>query len=373
MASSLPALVQIVFTFLAYGYFPFFQALLLSAALDLVLRSFVVLLSLLLKACLVPGGLRAGTFAVYSAYYWKWWLVTRLQTTAVNEWSNLLMETPLMPVLYRLLGARIGSGCVLDGDISDPDLVTLGDGCVLSRASQIACHDIGNGEIRLAPVELGDKVCVGAEAFVTAGSVLPASTIVKPLSAAHSETAANTAANGPAQNGAGGAATWRCRDGDLELNAEQAHWARAELSPETVAGLTRAMLGKLLPGAARTAHLSGTQCALRIGLGIPLLIVLQEVVYYPVYVIMDELYQLNWGPVPMLVVLAWLMTFLYSECYFVLVVLCKRLILRLAHEGTVPTGELGRFRFWLLERMTSTQPFQDAMVRSRLALRSPTC
>ena len=41
-----------------------------------------------------------------------------------------------------------------------------------------------------------------------------------------------------------------CSDGELPLRFQQAQWLRRELTAETVAGLTREMLGKLLPGGA---------------------------------------------------------------------------------------------------------------------------
>ena len=45
-----------------------------------------------------------------------------------------------------------------------------------------------------------------------------------------------------------GADVARCSDGVLPLRFQQAQWLQRELTAETVAGLTREMLGKLLPG-----------------------------------------------------------------------------------------------------------------------------
>ena len=257
-----------------------------------------------------------GAYPVYSFTYWRWWLIRGLQDSALSRFEELGEETPLMPLLYRLLGARIGAGCVIDGKITDPDLVQLGSGVVLGRESTVACHHVSRGLLVLQPVTLHEGCRIGERSYVTPGTVLLADTIVHPMSTT------DELGPGPRPEEGGG--------------------------EESVP----------LRGSFRN---SCAQSCLRLCVGAPLLVILEHLAFYPVYLVVQALHAAPVGELTVLVVTAWLSTFVYTETYFLAVVLLKWTVIRFSHVGTRSTTELGKFRYWLLERLTCSQPFKHAM------------
>ena len=53
---------------------------------------------------LIIGRYKPGAYPLWGSYYIRWWLATRLQALSG---AGLFLGTPLMPVFYRLMGARV--------------------------------------------------------------------------------------------------------------------------------------------------------------------------------------------------------------------------------------------------------------------------
>ncbi|RBY79429.1 peptide synthetase [Blastococcus sp. TF02-09] len=91
--------------------------------------------------------------------YWK--LVSR---------PDLLNGTPFKPLLWRLLGVRIGRRVFDDGcGMPERTLVTVGDFCTLNAGSTIQCHSQEDGGFKSDHITIGSGVTVGVGSWVHYG------------------------------------------------------------------------------------------------------------------------------------------------------------------------------------------------------------
>ena len=121
---------------------------------------------------LLIGKWRADVIPVWSLSYYRFWLVkTLVQMSPVRAIGG----APLYNVYLRLLGASIGEDVVILSK-SLPvctDLLTIGDGTILSEDTQIPTYRAEGGYIETGPVTLGCDVFVGE------GSVLDIDTVME--------------------------------------------------------------------------------------------------------------------------------------------------------------------------------------------------
>ncbi|WP_219908073.1 Pls/PosA family non-ribosomal peptide synthetase [Enhygromyxa salina] len=139
-------------------------ALSLGAAMG-ILVALVVLgypmvlgLSIALKWVIV-GRYRAGAYPMWGLYYFRFWLATRVQAMSG---VGLLAGTPVMNLYYRLMGAKVGRGCILDTDhCAIYDLVTIGDETSVGAQTQLPGYRIEDGLLILGRVDIGSRCFVG--------------------------------------------------------------------------------------------------------------------------------------------------------------------------------------------------------------------
>lgn len=155
-------------------------ALALAGSTFLVLPPVIILFSILVKWAVI-GRFKPGDYPLWGAYYFRWWLVRRVLDVIPTQY---LAGTPLMAIYYRLLGARIGKGAFIDlRQIDAPDLVTIGDGVVVSEGVLLATTSVERGLLRIGPVEIGDHAILGSVTVVGRGARVGAGSVLEDLSA----------------------------------------------------------------------------------------------------------------------------------------------------------------------------------------------
>lgn len=80
-----------------------------------------------------------------------------------------LVPVPLTPLLYRLLGARLGKNTYTAGAILDAWFVSIGDNCILGLESVIIPHVHQTQTLAHQRIVIGDNVTIGARAMIMAG------------------------------------------------------------------------------------------------------------------------------------------------------------------------------------------------------------
>ncbi|WP_444696874.1 Pls/PosA family non-ribosomal peptide synthetase [Kocuria turfanensis] len=94
--------------------------------------------------------------------YWKLQIQARRMT--------MLNGTPFKPLVWRLLGVRIGSRVFDDGcSIPERSLVTIGSRCTLNTGTNLQCHSQEDGMFKSDHDVVGDDVTLGVGALVHYG------------------------------------------------------------------------------------------------------------------------------------------------------------------------------------------------------------
>jgi non-ribosomal peptide synthetase-like protein len=144
-------------------------ALAASAGVLLVLNPLLFLLSILAKWVLL-GRVRPGVHRLWGFYHWRWWLATRIQAATPTAF---LVGSPMYRLYLRLMGARIGrhthfaSDCLLGFD-----LLSVGDDTCIGVDARLEAYTIEGGHLRLGPIAVGARCCVGARAVLALDSRL---------------------------------------------------------------------------------------------------------------------------------------------------------------------------------------------------------
>ena len=135
----------------------------LLAAVGLCSYPVGLLLGVLTKWVLL-GRYRPGSHPLWGWYYFRFWLVNRVQDL---NGSILLTGTPLLNVYFRLMGARVGSGCVLDTSLLAAfDLITIGDDSCIGAETHLHGYRVEGGVLKIAPVTIGERCFVGARSYL---------------------------------------------------------------------------------------------------------------------------------------------------------------------------------------------------------------
>lgn len=154
-------------------------ALAAAGPLDVYLRSVLVggaaflvtsLLPILVKWLLV-GRWKPAQFPVWSARYFRFWLVkTLIRTNPLVRFTG----TPLFVFYLRLLGAKIGKGVTILSPTVPvcTDLLTIGVGTIIRKISSFTCYRAHDGMIQTGPVSIGANAFVGEATVLDIGSSL---------------------------------------------------------------------------------------------------------------------------------------------------------------------------------------------------------
>ena len=107
----------------------------------------------------VIGRYVPGEYPLWGRYYWRWWICNRIQ--AFSGFAGL-NGTPLQPLVFRLMGARVGARCTLDtGQCAAWDLVTIGDDTSIGADTQLLGYRVEDGMLRLGTVRIGNGCFIG--------------------------------------------------------------------------------------------------------------------------------------------------------------------------------------------------------------------
>jgi non-ribosomal peptide synthetase-like protein len=178
--------VQWIFPYLAYAALATpdprsrIPALLVAGAAFVVLPPLMVLLSVAVK-WIVIGRYKPGDYPLWGVYYFRWWLVRRFLAVIPTQF---LAGTPLMALYYRLLGAKIGRDVFLAMDqIDAPDLVSIGDGAIISDGALFATTSVERGLLRIGRNDVGERAFVGTMAVIGRNASLGNDAVLEDLSA----------------------------------------------------------------------------------------------------------------------------------------------------------------------------------------------
>ncbi|WP_461190168.1 Pls/PosA family non-ribosomal peptide synthetase [Arthrobacter sp. Z4-13] len=106
--------------------------------------------------------------SIYNPYFW--WHERYWKMSLQSRYASLLNGTPFKPLVWRLLGVRIGSRVFDDGcGIIERTLVTVGSRCALNAGTTLQSHSQEDGMFKSDHIVVGDDVTLGVSAFIHYG------------------------------------------------------------------------------------------------------------------------------------------------------------------------------------------------------------
>lgn len=157
-----PALIGLLIIWKTYlGEFSLLGGLLALVTFGLALMPLSLAIGIGAK-WLIIGRYKPGRYPLWGSYYFRWWLVNRL-TGFFGPGG--FAGTPILSLYYRLMGAKVGRGCILDtAQVSAWDLISIGHGTSIGADTQLLGHRVEDGMLVLGRVQIGDRCFVGLHA-----------------------------------------------------------------------------------------------------------------------------------------------------------------------------------------------------------------
>lgn len=125
----------------------------------------------------IIGQRREGRYNYNVSSYCQNWelyqITSKFRDLGLVSFLDLICGTPYMVSYFRLLGGKIGEGCCLyptggDPYMPEPDLVEIGDRCVIDCAS-VVCHLNTSGNFELVKITMENNVTLRTRARIQQG------------------------------------------------------------------------------------------------------------------------------------------------------------------------------------------------------------
>ena len=91
---------------------------------------------------------------------------------------NHVLPVPLMRVIYRALGARLGKDTYSAGVILDPILTEVGSNTIIGHDAVLFSHAMEGERLAHAKIRIGSRVTVGAKSIVMSGVTIEDGAII---------------------------------------------------------------------------------------------------------------------------------------------------------------------------------------------------
>ena len=115
--------------------------------------------------------------SIYDPYFWfheRYW-----KMSMQHRYATVFNGTPFKPLVWRLLGVRIGSRVFDDGcGIIERTLVTIGSRCTLNNGTTIQSHSQEDGMFKSDYDVIGNDVTLGVGAFIHYGVTIEDGAVV---------------------------------------------------------------------------------------------------------------------------------------------------------------------------------------------------
>lgn len=110
-------------------------------------------------------------------------LTSIYESIAVPNFLEFLRGTPILPVMLRLLGVKIGRGVYMDTtDVTEYDCVQIGDHSELNAWSGPQTHLFEDRVMKIGRVQIGERVTVGIRTTILYDSRIGDGVLLGPLS-----------------------------------------------------------------------------------------------------------------------------------------------------------------------------------------------
>ena len=117
----------------------------------------------------------------YSVEIVPWFYHNALVQLVRFTFLDIITPTPLNLLFFKLMGMKVGKGCVLNSsNISDPCLITLGDYVTIGGSATIFAHYGMKGYLIIDKVEIKRGSTIGLKASIMGGVVVGENNTIAP-------------------------------------------------------------------------------------------------------------------------------------------------------------------------------------------------
>lgn len=139
-------------------------------------------LSIFGRSFLQPNYILTPEVSIWSVDFVRWWALNKAQEAAGKILAVHLKGTVFLKHWFEMQGAKIGPSVLIDTiDITDPSLVSIGEGVVIAEGVLVQSHEVRSGVLSFLPVRIGRNVSVGPYAVLQKGSLVAEGSEVRPL------------------------------------------------------------------------------------------------------------------------------------------------------------------------------------------------
>jgi len=113
----------------------------------------------------------ASQHTVRSCFFLRRLFITYWLAVCQSLFLDAVAGTPLLNFYYRALGAGIGRRTLLfNFPFTEPDLIRVGDDCVVEQGAVLFGHIVENRVMTLEPIKIGNRCYLGAYSVILNGS-----------------------------------------------------------------------------------------------------------------------------------------------------------------------------------------------------------
>ena len=130
---------------------------------------------------LLLGRVKPGIYPLWGWFYYRWWLVQRLQkNTHLNKY---LIGSPLINLYYKVLGAKIGKNSYIGTmQILTPDLFEIGENSSLGSDSKLNGYIVEDGWLKIGTIKIEDNCYIGSRAVLGLNTVIEDNAVLEDMS-----------------------------------------------------------------------------------------------------------------------------------------------------------------------------------------------
>ena len=115
--------------------------------------------------------LKEGEYNYFSLDGMKWAFVNSMMLIVNLTFMNFMRLTPLLPLYYRLMGAKIGKRVQINTKgLADVSLLEIDDDTVIGGDAVLIGHLAEHGKLKLKKTKIGKKVTIGLGSVIMPGS-----------------------------------------------------------------------------------------------------------------------------------------------------------------------------------------------------------
>ncbi len=116
---------------------------------------------------LILGRTKPGSYPLWGVYYFRWWLARQIIGAVHLNWFK---GTPVLRVLFRLLGAKVGQDVIFsDFDIGAIDLIEIGDNAAFGSKMLFANAEVVGNQLVIGRLKIGEAATIGSSCVLSSG------------------------------------------------------------------------------------------------------------------------------------------------------------------------------------------------------------